>query len=190
MKELKTNRSWYSYLTTYNYFFRALIVCLSGFLILAASRQVTLAQDFPVVTGGKPTTSTRWKADGEIALLRITCPKGIAKIAIRPEKGKWPQEVRLQFQLQGLEHLALRTDKHDLQFSVSSTAPHESTCVLSADGKEQALRSDHPLFAKVTLHGKKDSIPLNDGYFEVTIPTALLKANPPQIAIEWIDFYR
>ncbi|MFO0884107.1 MAG: hypothetical protein U0894_07975 [Pirellulales bacterium] len=151
---------------------------------------MALAQDFPVVSGGNPTTSTRWKGDGEAALLKITCPKGIDKIAIRPEKGRWPQEVRLQLQLQGLEHLALRTDKHDLQFSVSSTAPHESTCVLSADGKEQALHSNHPLFAKVKLHGPKASLPLRDGYFELIIPAALLQANPPQIAIEWIDFYR
>ncbi|MGV3607829.1 MAG: hypothetical protein ACO1RA_15590 [Planctomycetaceae bacterium] len=190
LKELETNRRQNSYHTICKYFFRQLFVCVSGFLILTASRQVVIAQDFPTVNGGKPTTNTHWKSEGETALLKVICPNGIDKIALRPGKGKWPKEVRLQLQLQGLEHLTLRTDKHDLCFSVSSTAPHDSTCVLVVDGKEQALRSDHPLFAKVKLHGKKNSIPLNDGYFEVIIPTALLQANPPQIAIEWIDFYR
>jgi len=158
--------------------------------MLVTSNQVTIAQDFPVVTGNKPMTQTHWKSDEEAALLKISCPTGIDKLVLRPEKGKWPQSIRLQLQLQGLEHLALRTEKHDLRFSVSSTAPHDVHCVLFADGKEQALRSNHPLFAEVKLHGQKASIPLRDGYFEMTIPAALLKTNPPQVAIEWIDFYR
>lgn len=169
---------------------KLILLCVCGFLISVMQVPIVWAQDFPVVTGGKPTTKLSWKMEGEAALLVVECRTGIDKVVLRPEKGKWLQSIRLQLQLQGLEHLAIRTEKHDLRFSVSSTAPHDVHCMLFADGKEQELRSDHPLFAEVKLRGEKASIPLREGYFEVTIPAAIFKDNPQKLAVEWIDFYR
>jgi hypothetical protein len=33
-------------------------------------------------------------------------------------------------------------------------------------------------------------VPLKNGYFDVTVPQKLLEANPQEIQLRWIDFYR
>jgi hypothetical protein len=33
-------------------------------------------------------------------------------------------------------------------------------------------------------------LPLQRGYFELTVPAALLAGQPPRLELAWIDFYR
>ena len=42
----------------------------------------------------------------------------------------------------------------------------------------------------VPAEGKKPAIPLDNGYFRVTVPKALLTENPVALNVRWVDFYR
>ncbi|MBV9124119.1 MAG: hypothetical protein JO112_12235 [Planctomycetes bacterium] len=51
-----------------------------------------------------------------------------------------------------------------------------------------------PLWVKVRVLTDDGSpatqVPLQGGYFELTLPSALFLGNPKSLTLQWIDFYR
>ncbi len=63
------------------------------------------------------------------------------------------------------------------------------------DGKEDApLDEKSPLWMEIRLIGgdgkPASKLPLENGYFEMTMPRAFFEGKAKTMRVEWIDFYR
>lgn len=132
------------------------------------------------------------RADNDKTMFIIHSPSGISHAVIKRTDENWPDAVELRLYLKGLEHFLVTNDKVKLQASVSS----QDTKVR----QWKAGIEDSPLDAKsrywidvrmVGWDGKPaKTIPLKDGYFELTLPKAFFEGNPNSVTMTWIDFYR
>ena len=142
------------------------------------------------VREGTKATITATKAQTTVDL---RCERGIDSCELARTKETWPANVVLHLRLRGLESLKVSHGNATLEWSVSSSAPHNSTSSYRSGKRVAMLEPTDPLFAVVKLVGSKDSaaadIPL-EGYFAVTIPGKFLESNPERLRLQWIDFYR
>lgn len=109
---------------------------------------------------------------------------GIGSARIIRKSDHWPESIQLLYRLKGLEHAELMAGDTKLEWSVPSS--HPKTILQSVRvGTEPArpLKSSDPLWVKIEPQAK-------EGGFQVTLPTVLLKQNPSEITLHWIDFYR
>ena len=59
------------------------------------------------------------------------------------------------------------------------------------DGKEDSpLDSKSSYWMQIRMVGKDETIPQNDGYFEIELPKVFFEENPKSFTVDWIDFYR
>ncbi len=137
--------------------------------------------------------------DGKIAITReqdralvtIHSERGIGKAVLKRLGEKWPGQITLRIHLSGLESFKLTTPSTRLSWSVSSHGQQESMVTLLEESNETALRPDHELYSPITIVPKKAKIPLpQEAYFEIVLPAPLLKADEPELQLQWIDFYR
>jgi hypothetical protein len=104
------------------------------------------------------------------------------------------QEMILRLQLRGLESLTLANDQLTWKASVLSHSGHRSLIHLWKDGKEgPLLTKESPEWTDIRAldaNGKPVAgLPPKNGWFELTIPKALLKGTR-ELNVSWIDFYR
>lgn len=171
-------------------------------LILVAMLAVA-ADDptFPAPVAKKSAPSVRATADGADARLSIreddattvvdvTSQRGIGRATLARSAGVWPKAIALRLHLTGLESLEIRVGDRTIAWSVASTGTHETTVTLKSDGRETTLGKDSPYHGKIRLVAREPTIPLRDGYFELRLPAKLLEENPPDLQLQWIDFYR
>lgn len=124
----------------------------------------------------------------------IRSPKGISKATIDRPGDLWPETVVLRLHLKGLESLQITSDRTTLHAAVASHREGQRIR-LWKNGEENApLDAKHPLWMEIQIldaEGKaKQEIPLQQGYFQMLLPRALLQGNPQSLQIRWIDFYR
>lgn len=126
------------------------------------------------------------------AVISVCSPFGISQAVIERSDETWPDTVILRLHLKGLEGLKISYGMNSLEAAVSS---QDNTVRLWEDGKEDSpLDSKSQYWMEILLIGKDGTptkgMPLDDGYFEMQLPRALLGGNPKSITINWIDFYR
>lgn len=123
----------------------------------------------------------------------IYSPTGIGSAAFKLESGPMPEKVVLRLHLTGLEQFQLVSDQTTLAAHGSSNEVFNITgqSVITA-GNEYAITSIDPLWTKVEIvSGQADKkIPLDEGYFEVTIPKEFIRRAGNSFEIQWIDFFR
>ena len=123
----------------------------------------------------------------------IRCERGIGSCELARTTDKWPTNIVLNLRLRGLESLQVAHGNSALEWSVRSSAPHESTCSYRSGKRVTTLGPTDSLYSAVQLVGNKDNaaagIPL-EGYFAVTIPGKFLEGNPERLKVQWVDFYR
>ena len=132
--------------------------------------------------------------DGDHATFLIHGGRGIGRATIQVGDKKFPATVTLRCQLKGLENLVLTKGELKLSATVSSTGDHVRALTLSRAGKEQAaLTKESPFWMTIRIfdseHKEIDTLPNQDGYFEMIIPQAFLQGEA-SLEIEWVDFYR
>jgi hypothetical protein len=123
----------------------------------------------------------------------IQSPFGISQATIEPTGEIWPDAVELCLHLKGLEHFKVSNGKMTLEGS-ASLQDGKPRVRLWKDGQEdRPLDAKSPYWIDVRIFGAAgkpaNEIPLNDGYFELTLPKTLFEDNPT-ITMSWIDFYR
>ena len=147
---------------------------------------------FTVVTGNADDETSIQYQNGT-AQIDIYSPSGIGFAAVELESGVMPEEMILRLHLQGLEQLQLTSSQESIRASVSSDGSFnvDDQTILSA-GTESPLQSGNPLWMEIeVVSGQAEKkIPLEDGYFEVTVPKEFLKNAGTSFEIEWIDFFR
>ena len=109
-------------------------------------------------------------------------------------KGKWPTTVILRLHLGGLESFAVSNGKIKLTGSVLSHSGNTRLLDVVEDGKEKKVEKDSPYWMEIRgfdSTGKPiQGLPDKGGYFEITLPKAVLEGKSKSLEIGWIDFYR
>jgi hypothetical protein len=127
------------------------------------------------------------------ALIDIQSPTGIGSAAFELGSGNMPGNMTLRLHLKGLEQFRLTSAQDQIAASVSTGDPFnvENQTILSS-GTESPLLPGHPLWMKIEIVSDQaeKKIPLEDGYFEVTVPQEFIRNIEKTFEIEWIDFYR
>lgn len=122
--------------------------------------------------------------------------RGIGGVIITPKAGTWPKPVLLRLHLGGLESLEIKAGKVALFASVPSHSGHKCLLEIDAGGKRRVAEKTDPLWARIRIVDAKGKdidklpVPEDGGYFEVTLPAALLDGTMDSLTLQWIDFLR
>jgi hypothetical protein len=176
---------------------------MKGYLVFLIFCSIALAddgdaaKDHPAkfkITMKQKDDSVEVAAEKDKAVFAVKSPFGISQAVIERLEDTWPKAVVLRLHLKGLERFRASNGKITLDAAVSSQEGMVKVR-LWKDGKEDAPLDDKsPFWAVIRMVGNDGKpgkeIPLQDGYFEVTMPRAFFEGNPKSITLNWIDFYR
>ena len=123
----------------------------------------------------------------------IQSVSGIGSASIELVSGTMPETVMVRLHTTGLEEFRLSYNETTIAASIPSGEgfgnPNER--LLSPDG-ESPITILHPLWMKIEIVSNQSvqKIPLEEGYFEITLPKELTKDSGGAFEISWIDFFR
>lgn len=120
------------------------------------------------------------------ATFSIHSPFGISQAVIERTNQKWPNAVVLRLHLTGLENFKVTNGIVTLEAAVSS----HDVRIWKDDNEDSPLDSKSPYWMEIRIVGKDETMPPNDGYLEMELPTVLFEGNPKSFTAGWIDFYR
>ena len=142
----------------------------------------------------KPADQIKVKIEKGTATIEVSSQSGIGGATVTLTEGKWPTTVVLRLHLSGMESLTISNGKIKLSASVLSHSGHSRLLAVVEDGKEKKVEKGSPYWTEVRAFdstGKPvPGLPGSGGYFEITLPKALLEGQPKSLNLEWIDFYR
>jgi hypothetical protein len=122
--------------------------------------------------------------------------RGIGGVRITPKSCGWPKPVVVRLHLRGLESLQISSGKFTLFGSVLTHSDHRRVLEIDEAGQRREAGKDDPFWINIrTVDAQgRDTDHLPDpekgGYFEVTLPPALLNADTLGMTLRWIDFFR
>jgi hypothetical protein len=139
---------------------------------------------------GREDSSIQFLTEGDSNVIDITSEFGIDKATIKRGSSEWPKTILVRLHLGGLESFKASRKGFAIEWSVASTGDHEATETLKSGMRVSVIAKDSPFYGEVRIVGGEKTIPLKDGCFEVALPAMLFEANPEEVALEWVDFYR
>lgn len=149
--------------------------------------------DFDIATKKKEDHVVVTAADGK-TVFDIHSRSGIGAAEVIRTKKRWPAAVVIRLHLGGLESFAVTCGKTRLTISVATHSDRAKRLHVDQDGTDSEVDKTSPFWTEVKVLGSagKPSLdyPLEDGTFEIALPTALLRDQPKTITLAWIDFYR
>ena len=171
-------------------------ILLFSFLLMSCGGVSAGAQPhepgFIVITKN-PDDQVGLEYENGTSLIDIQSPTGIGSAAFELESGNMPGNMILRLHLKGLEQFRLKSAQQEISAAVAGgdgvTLDHQT---LLSSGTETPLLPGHPLWTEIQIvsnQGEKE-IPLEEGYFEVTVPQEFIRNAGKTFEIEWIDFYR
>ena len=163
----------------------AAMTLLAGCVLPAAPAQLPAYRGVGVQAGDAITVEAT--ADG--AAISISSQGGIGDAVIE-RLGSPPARLILRMQLKGLEELCLSWREAELAIHVSSIDGSVRQELVLSGGQPESIDEDHPYWAPFRIVAGDPAIPLQDGYFEIQAPLALLQDAPERFTVRWIDFYR
>lgn len=133
------------------------------------------------------------KVEKDRTLFDITNPTGISDLVIERTGDTWPETVVVRLHVSGLEQFRAKSEKVAISGFVSN---HTDDAVnLSVDKKKGDPKDtkseffmDFKLIGKDGKAAKK--VPLEDGYFEMSLPKPFFEGNPKSVTLSWVDFFR
>ena len=183
---------------------RSLLLTLAFASILACLTACTQPGSGPPafeVVPHKPETAIDYRVEGDAVIFDIFSHSGIGGADVSLTEGTMRSQMLLRFHLKGLESLQFAygetavSGEIVVSLAVSSSGEHDvrETVTLGEDRTETPLTPDSPYWMAVSItpaEGATASIPLANGYFEVTPPADFLHGDYQDFTVEWIDFYR
>lgn len=134
-----------------------------------------------------------FQQENNITTVDIHSPTGIGSATFELKSGSMPEKVLLRLHLTGLEQFKLVSDQTTLAAHGSSNEAFNITgqSVIAA-GNEYAITPIDPLWTTVEVVSAQadKTIPLDQGYFEITIPKEFIRRAGNSFEIQWIDFFR
>lgn len=128
-----------------------------------------------------------------ITTIDVHSPTGIGSAKFELESGAMPEKVILRLHLSGLEEFRLISHQTAIAASASSSGAFSVTNQqVIRSGNEYSITPVDPLWMKVEIVSGQvvKKIPLEDGYFEVTVPKEFIQEAENSFEIQWIDFFR
>lgn len=142
------------------------------------------------VTTKKPEDRVKVQLERDTAIFDVSSQSGIGGATITLANGKWPTTVVLRLHLHGMESVAVSNGKIKLTGSVLSHNGNTKRLYLSEVGKEGEREPGTEIKVFDTAGKPINGLPGDGGYFEITLPKALLEGQPKSLELGWIDFYR
>ena len=131
--------------------------------------------------------------EGEIVIIEVQSQSGIGSATIELVSGEFPENILLRLHVQGLEELRLSYSGTAITASVSSRDGRNVVqSLVTPDEGERSITPDSPSWLDIALVSEQSTpnIPLDQGYFEITLPEGLLTEADRSFSIQWVDFYR
>jgi hypothetical protein len=126
--------------------------------------------------------------EGDRVVFDIASPSGIGGARVIRKGTAWPGALVLRLHLAGLESLSVTHGTVTLSASVLSHGDFARHVQWTPDHVEVL---DPGLLRAFTADGQPTAmLPGKGGWFELTIPKAVLKHAGEKLEINWIDFYR
>ncbi|HET6821255.1 MAG TPA: hypothetical protein VFH34_01335 [Anaerolineales bacterium] len=144
--------------------------------------------EFIVITKN-PEDQVDIQTENGAAQIDIQSPTGIGAASFELVSGTMPENITLRLHLTGLEGFRLTSARDQISASVSGEANANTQMILSS-GAESPLSPGDPLWIKIEIASSDKNIPLEPGYFEITVPHEFIRSAGTTFEIEWIDFYR
>jgi hypothetical protein len=164
------------------------LFCLGGLLV--SSEEPTKFK----VTTKKADDAVTVRTEKEGTVFSVRSPSGISQMVVERKEDQWSETVVLRLHLKGLESFRISNGKVTLHAAVS-VQDGKAKVRLWKDGEEKKpLDEKSPLWMIVRIVGgdgkPAKELPLDGGYFEMTLSKAFFEGNPQSITLNWIDFYR
>ncbi|MEI8374834.1 MAG: hypothetical protein WCJ35_18585 [Planctomycetota bacterium] len=167
---------------------RTLGLLMSVFVIsLVTTMKETTTLD---IKTKKPADQVKMKIENDTVTLDVLSQSGIGSATITLAKGKWPTTVVLRLHLSGLESFAVFNSKIKLTGSVLSHSGNTKRLYLTEIGKEGEWEPGTEIKVLDSAGKPVKGLPDKGGYFEITLPKALLEGELESLELKWIDFYR
>lgn len=153
------------------------------------SQPAVSEKSFEIKTVNKADVAKVKNEDGK-AIIEVLTPNGIGGATITRKGKEWPKQIVLRLHITAMAQLGLTCG----EIKLSASYPDEGLTVqLTKAEKNSKVESDSPYWLDVktfTEIGKtaKGGLTKN-GYFDITLPQALLKENKT-LTVNWIDQYR
>jgi hypothetical protein len=146
----------------------------------------------------KETDQIEVSLEKQAAVFDIFSPGGIGGAEVKLASGTLPETILLRLHLRGLEEFRLTAGNKTLLAAVSSHGDNSIQESISAKSNDiddwRTIDPDSPYWMDIQIVDPEaksaPKIPLEDGYFEVTIPRFFIKTKISAFSIRWIDFYR
>lgn len=170
---------------------------LFGIFLISCASQPANAQEggepvFNVVTKNQD-DRVEIRQENDVTTVDIHSPTGIGTATFELESGTMPEDLVLQLHLAGLEEFRLVSAQTTLAASGSSgDAFNVSGQWVIAAGNEYAITPIDPFWTKVDVISSQANpkVPLEEGYFEITVPKEFLRSAGNSFEIQWVDFFR
>ena len=166
---------------------------LAGCRPIVAPAASSLVQATPV----KATDQVLVSQTGDQVTVAVTSTSGIGGLEVLWDPAAPPAALTLQLHLAGLEELRLQAGGVLVQAGVTSAPPYavqaSAQQQIAAEAAPTQLAPGDPFWPEielVSIDGAQPQIPLQNGYFVVNVPPALLAAGNGRLEVAWIDFYR
>lgn len=128
----------------------------------------------------------------------VTSKMGIGRGEIVLKQGSWPEDVRLQLHLKGLE--GFKVDNGEVRLGAAAGVQASGTNLayrverIMPGNREQSLTKEDPFWMQIRAYDRSGRpvthFPAADSTIEVRLPKAFLGKGVKTINLEWIDFYR
>lgn len=130
-------------------------------------------------------------AEDSRTIMDVYSESGIGSAGFELISGSMPKNIILRLHLQGLEEFRLISSQTIVAVSISSSGVLNTNHqrVISSN-LEYPILSVHPLWLNIKIVSDSAKIPLEGGYFEITLPAEFLQEAGTSFEIQWIDFYR
>jgi hypothetical protein len=175
--------------------FVALAVVLGAGVVVAVDLAVQASEFAPIaefrVSRQRAEDCIQVRRENGSTIWDVRSPFGIGRATIERVGPQWPKCVLLRLHLRGLEEFRASSGSITLAGAVSSSQGLQTSLRLLRDKQaEKPLAPGSPFWTEIRVQSKNPKIPLQDGYFEVSLPAAFFEGNPSSIRLQWIDFYR
>lgn len=171
-------------------------ILLSLFLMSCASQPANAQSgDEPVftVTTKNQDDEINIQNGNGLTTIDVHSSTGIGSAKFDLISGAMPEEIIVRLHLTGLEEFRLVSDQATVAASGSSSEMFNVTDQrVIASGNEYSITPIDPLWMKVEIVSGQaiETIPLEEGYFEITVSKGFIQNARDSFEIQWIDFFR
>ena len=133
------------------------------------------------------------RQENGVTTVDIHSPSGIGTAKFELASGARPEQLILRLHLRGLEEFRLISNQTTIAASGSSSEVFNVTSQsVIAVGNEHSITPIDPLWTRVEIISDQPEkkIPLEEGFFEITVPKEFIRSAGNSFEIQWIDFFR